>query len=88
MALPWASALVAFRHGHRKGGAGDTMTPGSMDSRGPMSFKGLMEMTLTSQFVEHRRPFFLESHQNPEKIVAFSSFFFGVHKPRDALYLS
>ena len=59
-------------------------------------------MTLTNQFVEHRRPFFLleitsnlekiaafrledafflRSHQNPDRIVAFSSSFLEFTKP-------
>ena len=37
MPLLWASALVAFRQGHREGG---TMTPGPMEFKGPMSFRG------------------------------------------------
>ena len=45
---PWASALVAFRQGHR----GGEMAPG------PMEFRKPMEMTLTNQFVEHQRTFF------------------------------
>ena len=79
MALTWASALVACRQGHREGRSGGTMTPGPIEFRGPirgpMDFRGLMEMTLTNQFVEHRRSFFLRFHQNPEEIVAFSSSF-------------
>ena len=88
MALPWASALVAFRQGHREGGK---MAPGPM------------EMTLTNQFVKHRRSFFFfeitsksgencgilprrqffafEFTLNPEKIVAFSSSFLEFTKP-------
>ena len=49
---------------------------GPMGFEGHLDFKGSMEMTLTNQFVEHRRPFFfLRSHQSPKKIVAFSSAF-------------
>ena len=39
-------------------------------------------MTLRNQYVEDRRPFFLRSHQNPGKIVAFfreDLYFFGDH---------
>ena len=43
--------------------------------KGPLDFRGRMEMTLTNQFVEYRGPFFWRSHQNPKKIVAFSSSF-------------
>ena len=43
-----------------------------MGFEGPLDFRGPMEVTLTNQFVEHRRPFFLRSHQNPKKIVEFS----------------
>ena len=76
----WAFALVAFMQGHREGKQGETMTLVPMEFRRPMGFEGLldfkgpMEMTLTNQFVEHRRPFFWRSHKNPKKIVAFSSF--------------
>ena len=41
---------------------------GPLDLRGPMGFegpldlRGPMEMTLTNQFVEHRRPFFFGDH--------------------------
>ena len=70
----------------RGGKRGETMTPVPMEFRrpirGPMGFKGplgfrrRMEMTPTNQFVEYREPFFGgRSHQNPKKIVAFSSFF-------------
>ena len=58
------------------------MTPVPMEFRRPMGFeealdfRGRMEMTLTNQFVEYREPFFFwRSHQNPKKIVAFSSSF-------------
>ena len=58
------------------------MTPVPMEFRrpmgfkGPLDFRGRMEMTLTNQFVEYRGHFFfLSSHQNPKKIVAFSSSF-------------
>ena len=61
---------------------------GPMGFEGPLDFRGPMEVTLTNQFVEHRRPFFLRSHQNPKKIVAFSFSFFEVHKAGDARYLS
>ena len=67
--------------GPPRGGAGRTMTPGPMDFKGPI--RGPIEMTLTNQFVENRRPFFffLRSHQNPEKIVAFSSSVLEYTKP-------
>ena len=42
---------------------------------GPLDFRGRLEMTLTNQFVKYRGPFFWRSHQNPKKIVAFSSSF-------------
>ena len=47
-------------------------------SKGPMGFRGPIAMTLKTEYVEDRRPFFLRSHQNPEKIVVFSlkTFFF------------
>ena len=57
------------------------MTPVPMEFRrpmgfkGPLDFRGRMEMTLTNQFVEYRGPFLGGSHQNPKKIVAFSSSF-------------
>ena len=67
MALSWASVLVAFRQGHREGDRGDN-DPGSIEFRWPMGFRGPirgamdfrgpMEMTLTNQFVEHRRSSF------------------------------
>ena len=67
------------------GKRGETMTPVPMEFRRPirepkgfeglLDFKGSMEMTLTNQFVEHRRLFFWRSHQNPKKIVVFSSSF-------------
>ena len=38
-------------------------------------------MTLTNQFVEDRRRFFLRSHQNSEKTVAFSSSVLEYTKP-------
>ena len=55
------------------------MTPGPWTLKGPI--RGPFEMTLTNQFVEDRRPFFLRSHQNPEKIVAFSSSVLEYTKP-------
>ena len=48
---------------------------GPMGFKGPLDFRGRMEMTLTNQFVEYRGPFLGGSHQNPKKIVAFSSSF-------------
>ena len=81
----WASALVEAGP-PREGKRGETMTPvpmefkrpirGPMGFEGPLGFRGRMEMTLTNQFVEYRGPFFFfKSHQNPKKIVAFSSSF-------------
>ena len=49
-------------------GAEGTMTSGPMEFRRPI--RGLIEMTLTNQFVEDRR-LFLEITQNPENIVPF-----------------
>ena len=67
-----ASALVAFRQGHREGGSevrqwrrcpwtlgGPLEGPWAL--RGPWTSGGL-EMILTNQFVEHRRPFFFRDH--------------------------
>ena len=50
--------------------------------RGPKDFRGPIEMTLRNQHVEDERRFFLRSHQNLEKTVAFfleDLFFFGDH---------
>ena len=51
-------------------------------TRGLMDFRGAMEMTLTNELVENRRPLskFGES-------CGIFLFFFGVHKARDAQYL-
>ena len=74
------------------------MTPGPIEFRGPMGirgpirgpmhFRGHMEMTLTNQFVEHRRSFsFFEITLNSGENCGIFLFFFGVHKARDAQYL-
>ena len=56
------------------------MTPGPMGFMGPVGFRGLIEVTLRNQNVEDRRPFFfLKSHQNPDKTVAFFLDCFGDH---------
>ena len=72
--------------GSPRGGAGRRMTPKPMGFRrpnkGPMGLIEPIEMTLTNQFVEDRRPFFLRSHKNSEKIEPFhleDLFFFGDH---------
>ena len=58
-----------------------------MGFEGPLDFRGPMEMTLTNQFVEHRGPFFWGgSHQNPKKIVAFSSSFLKFKKLRCPIF--
>ena len=92
MALPRAFALVAFRQGHRKWGRGDNDSgahQGAHGLQGSMDFRWPMEMTLTNQFVEHRRPFlFLEITSKSGKNCVIFFFFFGVHKAGDAQYLS
>ena len=56
------------------------MTPG------PMDFKRPIEMTLTNQFVEDRRPFFFffKITSKSGEIWGILLFHFGVHKTRDA----
>ena len=61
---------------------------GPMGFEGPLDFRGLMEMTLTNQFVEHRRPFFLEITSKSEENWGIFLFFYEVHKAGDAQYLS
>ena len=58
-----------------------------MGFKGPLDFRGRMEMTLTNQFVEYREPFFLISSKSEENCGIFL-FFFEVHKAGDAQYLS
>ena len=62
------------------------MTPGAI--RGPMYFRGPMEMTLTNQFVEHTTPIFFGITSKPGENCGIFLLFFGVHKARDAQYLS
>ena len=70
------------------------MTPVPMEFRRPMGFKGAldfrgrMEMTLTNQFVEYRRPFLGEITSKSEENCGIFLFFFEVHKAGDAQYLS
>ena len=59
-----------------------------MGFEGPLDFKVPMEVTLTNQFVEHRRPFFLEITSKSEENCGIFLFFFEVHKAGDAQYLS
>ena len=56
------------------------MTPGPSGgaSRGPIN------MTLRNEYVEDRRPFFLRSHQIPDKTCGILTVCFGVHKTGDA----
>ena len=61
-----------------------------MGFEGPLNFRGPMEMTLTNQFVEHRRPFFFffEITSKSEENCSIFLFFFEVHKAGYAQYLS
>ena len=81
----WASALVACRQGHREGGLGRQWPRGLWSLggplEGPIDFRGLMEMTLTNQFVEHRRSFFSEITSKSGEYCGIFLFFFGVYKP-------
>ena len=61
---------------------------GPMGFKGPLDFRGRMEMTLTNQFVEYRGPFFfLEITSKSEENCGIFLFFFEVHKAGDAQYL-
>ena len=70
------------------------MTPEAIREpiKGRMDFRGPMEMTLTNQFVEHRTPFFsfffFEITSKSGENCGIFLLFFGVHKARDAQYLS
>ena len=59
-----------------------------MGFKGPLDFRGRMEMTLTNQFVEYRGPFFLEITSKSEGNCGNFLFFFEVYKAGDAQYLS
>ena len=59
-----------------------------MGFEGSLDFRGSMEVTLTNQFVEQRRPFFLEITSKSEENCGIFSSFFEVHKAGDVQYLS
>ena len=61
---------------------------GPMGFEGRLDFRGPMEVTLTNQFVEHRRPFFFEITSKSEENCGIFLFLFEVHKAGDAQYLS
>ena len=61
---------------------------GPMGFKGPLDFRGRMEITLTNQFVEYRGPFFLEITSKSEESCGIFLFFFEAHKAGDAQYLS
>ena len=58
--------IFAFTQSIQNWGQGGTMTPGPMGFRGPIrrprGFIKPIEITLTNQFVEDRRPFFFGDH--------------------------
>ena len=67
------------------------MTLGPMEfrgpSRGPMGFIGPIEMTLTNQFVEDRRPFFfLEITSKSGENCAIFLFCFGIQNQRCLIF--
>ena len=70
------------------------MTPMPMEFRrpmgfkGPLDFRGHMEMTQTNQFVEYPGPFLGGITSKSEENCGIFLFFFEVHKPGDAQYLS
>ena len=80
-----AGSLLA---GPSRGGQRGTMSPELIEFRGPMGFRGPMEMTLTNRFVEHRSPPFFEIISKSGENCGIFLFFFGVHKAEGAQYLS
>ena len=78
----WASALVAFRQGHREGGSEVRQWPrcpwslgGPWASRGPWTAGGVWKWHWQISLWNIEDLFLGGSHQNPKKIVAFSSSF-------------
>ena len=99
MALPWASVLVAFRQGHREGGQGGQWprVPWSLGcpwasgdplegpwiSGGPWKWHWQISLwNIEDLFL------FFEITSNFGENCGIFFFFFGVHKARDAQYLS
>ena len=80
LALPWASTLVALRQGYREGGQ---WPRGPWSLRGPWASGAHGNDTDKSVCGTSKTffLFFLRSHQNPEKIGAFSCSFLEFTKP-------
>ena len=51
---------------------------------GPIGFRGPIEMTLRNQYVENRRPFFLEITSKSGQNCGIFPVCFGVHKTGNA----
>ena len=95
----WASALVAFRQGHREGGSEVRQWPrcpwslggpsgGLWASRGPWTSGGLWKWHWQISLCNIEDLFFLEIASKSEKNCGHFLFFFEVHKAGDAQYLS
>ena len=59
---------------------------GPMGFKGPLDFRGRMEMTLTNQFVEYRGPFLGGITSKSEENCGTFLFFFEVHEAGDAQF--